>query len=133
LGRIETGGANTSNSRGAIVDPGGTAFADNATSVELLASTSFDYRWVVVAAGFGAALTAATNTWLIDIGVGPNGSEVWIINDLLCGLGSADDVFHEAWAMPVSIMAGSRIAVRARAAINTATSRIVDVAIYGAG
>jgi hypothetical protein len=133
LGRVEACGVVTGSSSLSPIDPGGTAHTDIAAPVQLIASTGFDYRWLNVCASFDAAGTGTTVTWLIDLMLGAAGSEVAIINDILLTEGAAPDTAFCNLSFPFDIPAGSRISARARSSINTATSRIVDVAVWGCG
>ena len=134
LGAVETGGANTATTRGAIIDPGGTAHTKSAYSAgQLIASTAFPYRWLNVAV-FHPEAVGALSTWLVDIGIGSSGAETTIIPNLFTAAGNtADATSLSVFSFPVSIPAGTRIAARAQCSVNTATERNIDVIVYGDG
>lgn len=83
---------------------------------EVFASTPFDTFWLGVLMAdlaTGATLTSA----LVDIGIGPAGSETVVIPDLLAGAAAWGRFFGKAALLPVYIRAGSRVSARAQAAI----------------
>lgn len=133
LSRVEAGGQDTSVSSMTAVDPGAVAHTDIASPVTLIASTGFDYKWVMVCMAFDATAAATSATWLVDLCVGAGGSEVAVVSDMLVSVGSSNDTGSVQWCAPVAIPAGSRLSARARCSIATATVRIMDVAVWGVG
>jgi hypothetical protein len=133
FGRVEAAGANTATSLGVSIDCGGTAHTD--VVGELIASTGFAYRWLMLSVGASSdIITAANTSFLVDICVGAGGSEVPIINDIYFMATSGTDMPHPvSVCFPVAIAAGSRLSARARCSVNTAGDRIIDLAAYGVG
>lgn len=128
---INTYGANTSNSRGTQVDPGGTANTKGAY-VELSASVSADINYLVVIANHTANLDSmATGRWDIDIATGGGGSESVVIADI-----SMASRINERRSSPniftfpgLSIPSGTRLSARAQCTTNDATDRLIDVSV----
>lgn len=131
-GRIEACGPDTATSRLAQVDPGGSA-GTKGTYAQLIASTSFAYRWLLFAAGHARNAAASTTTWRIDLAVGASSSEQIIIPDIFAAVNTGTDYEMITFGVPYAIAAGSRIATRASASITDATDRIVNVAVWGCG
>lgn len=131
LGSVTAYGVDTSDSGATAVDPGGTANTKGSW-VELTAATTAPIRWLVVFAGGDTGARASAQNWLIDIGIGAAASEVVLLADLAAWSGSTlDTPSPSVWVLPVSIQAGERIAARCQCSVNTATERLIDVAVYG--
>jgi hypothetical protein len=132
LGIVTTYGANTADSGGTQVDPGGTANTYGAFS-EITSSTTRPTRMLYV--GFGNQVNAArTNcSWRVDLAVGAGGSEQDIIESILVSGDAPSDSLSPMCAgpFPVSIPSGTRIAANARCDTNDATDRLLDVVLYG--
>lgn len=126
-GSVQTYGANTADSGLTAVNAGsGTANLDTAW-VQLTASTTAAARWLVVGLGHDTT-TAAGNRVLLDIGIGAAGAEVEILSDLFVIIGGGEETTNpRTLAFPVDIPAGTRIAVRLRAA---GVPESIDVAVY---
>jgi hypothetical protein len=133
FGRVEAAGANTATSLGISIDCGGTAHTD--VVGELIASTGFAYRWLVLSIGTTSDVAiAASTSFLVDICVGAGGAEVPIINDIYFQSASGTDMPTPlTTCFPVAIAAGSRLSARARCGVNTAGDRIISLAAYGVG
>jgi hypothetical protein len=133
FGRVEAAGANTATSLGVSIDCGGSAHTD--VVGQLIASTGFAYRWLVLSVGVSSdVVTAAATSFLVDICVGAGGAEVPIINDIYFHGSTGTDMPHPVTVgFPVAIAAGSRLSARARCSVNTAGDRIIDLAAYGVG
>lgn len=132
--RVEPCGAATGDSGGVSVEPGAVAHTKGAYS-ELIAATAFAYKWAVLAIGGQNNAIRSTSNWLVDLAVGAAASEQIIVPDLLhrCDGNGDDGVYPPYWSFPISIPAGSRVAVRAQAETTDATDRIFDAVLYGLG
>lgn len=95
----------------------GAAHVDGAIA-EVVASAEFD-AWVLDLF-FGASAVANTNTTaLMDILIGPAGSEVELIADIMVGYvptGAGASAYKRMWA-PLFVPAGSRLSARVRSAV----------------
>jgi len=133
--RCESGGADTSDSGGTLIDPGAGAAHVKGAWVQMIASTTFPYRALAMLLGFNKNGTATVQVeHAYDIGVGAAGDEQVIIANLRAVQGSGDDLVAPMafGAYPVNIPAGSRIAVRAQCSI-TGADRLTDAMIVGIG
>jgi hypothetical protein len=123
--------------QGITVDPGGTASTKGAYT-QLTASTTNDYcGFFLTFDNLSSDPAAADATCLVDVALGAAGSEKIILPNVAVsrnffGVGNGyqiapnhTDIFY------IPIKAGTRIAVRASCAINTATDRLLGVALYG--
>lgn len=120
-------------SRGAAVDPGGTANTKGAWS-QLVASTAVDVAAIFGVIGYNADVArAAVASSLVDIGIGAAASEFVILPDFSLAWGTSYDGPTDVVINPVpcAIPSGTRIAARSACSLNTAGDRTVDVALYG--
>lgn len=128
---IITYGANTGTTRGVTVDPGATVDTKG-DWVQITASTTRAAKGLVVGAGSRGNANMAWAAWLLDIGIGTEGSEQILIPNL--HFASSDNVDkispNNTVFIPVSIPAGTRIAARSQCSINDATDRLFDVFLY---
>lgn len=133
LGRVETMGANTSDSNGVSVDSGAVANTDAVG--ELIASTGFAYRWMCLSvANPTDVVWGGTRSFLVDVLVGGAGSEVVVVSDLhFSGSSFIDRPQPGTTCFPVAIPAGSRVAVRQRMDGTGAGDRVLDYVGYGVG
>lgn len=119
---------------GVTVDPGGTA---NTLSswVQITASAPNNFNALMVAIGNGQRSVASnTASWLVDIAIGAAGSEQVIIKQLFAmSMGNTTFFITPNFfgPFPCNIPAGTRIAARAQCNTNGATSRQIDVSLYG--
>jgi hypothetical protein len=108
-GPVEALGADASTSKGAVIDPGGTANTKGAW-VQLTASTARKTNWAAVSIQEENSPLGAN--WLIEIAIGAAGSEAIILDNLhifgTAGLGPQCKFF-----LPMAIPAGVRVAARA--------------------
>lgn len=131
LTNIETMGASTTDSGGVSVDPGAVINTKGAYS-QIIAATVRPTYWLVVAIGNQDNQVRLDAQWLIDIAIGAAASEQIFWPDMpTIARAGTDMVMPCIWAIPMSIPAGSRIAVRAQCSINDASDRLFDVACYG--
>lgn len=130
-GTITTYGADTSDSGGTTIDPGGVADTDG-DWIELTSSTSddHDYLTVIFSARANGSLTGAA--WLVDIGTGAEGAETVLIADLVLQATSSEFLGPLVFHLPITIASGTRIAMRAQCTITDATARLIDAVIYAA-
>lgn len=124
-------GANAGDSGGTAIDPGGTAHTKSGW-VELTPSSSAVTQWMGLMVTYGHA-TVATCSWAVDIGTGPAASEVVLLPDVRIGSATSSGAQPSIQARMTHaltyIPAGTRIAARASCSINTATARVIDVAL----
>jgi hypothetical protein len=132
---IDTYGFNSATILGTSVDPGSTANTKGAYS-QIVSSTVADIGGIFVV--FDAQNTASGssgNTYsLIDIAVGPSGSEVVIIPNIVLSVftaGTATQFGGFLPYMPIQIQAGSRISVRSQSSTNASPDRIIGCTIFG--
>lgn len=131
--KITTYGANTSDSGGVSIDPGGTADTKGSW-VEITSSCSEVYGLMICTGS--ESLAPQWTHFLIDIGVGGAGSEVVVIADHLVvstnvvGLGFTP--MHSIW-YPARIPAGTRIAARSLSGTTDATDRLLDLTLIAFG
>lgn len=128
--RLRTYGADTSGTRGTQINPGTTANTKGEW-VEIAAATDAAARALLVA--FGHPNNRDNVNWLVDIGVGPVGSEQVLIPDILvCGGGTGVLLPRYVGPLPVSLPPGTRLSVRA-ASTATNADRLFDVILYTLG
>jgi hypothetical protein len=89
--------------------------------VQLTASTGdFDSYGILICFNSNSASAASRNT-MADIGIGGAGSEVVLIENLICAGASTYVVGYNQWYFfPLFIPAGSRLSVRAHSSVATA-------------
>lgn len=134
LNKIETLGANTVDSGGTSIDPGGSANTKGSYA-EITAATGHRYKALLISFGQQANAARTACYWLVDIAIGAAGSEKVIISDLIIGGSNNTMAIHPRviGPIPVDIPAGTRIAVRAQCTITDATDRLFDNILYGIG
>lgn len=134
FGRVATTyGAATADSGGTSIDPGAVALTKG-SYVQLTASTTSKIEWLVISFGNQANTARTSCGWLVDIATGAGGSEVVKVPNIHIGSHSqSDTVDPVCLCLPVSIPAGTRIAVRAECSTNDATDRLIDVTLVGIG
>jgi hypothetical protein len=131
-GRCVTYGAVAADTGGTQVDPGGTLNSKGAW-VELTSATTLPVRALLLAVRLADNNPApASSRWLVDIGMGPAGSEQVVVPNVFqqggTGVNSLD-LFNGPF--PVSVPPGTRIAARAQCSTTDATDRLIDVIAYG--
>jgi hypothetical protein len=131
LGIVTTYGAVTADSGGTSIDPGGSANTLG-SYVEITATTTYPIRYLAIAIGNQKNGTRSSQSWLVDISVGPATETVLISRLALNCSTSPDSVMPQVFnMMPVNIPAGTRITVRAQSDGIDATDRLFDVVLYG--
>ena len=130
---VTTLGADTANTKGTTIDPGAVV-STKGSYVELTASVGVDvdYLGVIISGIRNAAPIFAT--FDMDVSTGAGGAEVVKIPDIFfLSLAPATPVgtwIEVAWSFELSIVSGTRIAVRAKSSTNDATDRLFDVILY---
>lgn len=130
--RCTTYGANTADSGGADLDPGGSANTKG-TWQQIVASTTNPMRALAVGLGTrGNAVIGVLTRWLIDIGIGANPNEKVLIPNIGYIAGTSE-VYGPPLCGPffVSVPAGTRISARAQCTNTDATDRLLDIIVYG--
>jgi hypothetical protein len=128
---VDTYGANTTDSGGTSVDPGGAANTKG-SYVEISSSTNHKHHYIVVGIGLQTNIIRTTGSWLMDIAIGALGSEQIIVPDIDFSCHSLGSMITPyAIVIPIQVPAGSRIAVRLQSSITDASDRLMDVVIYG--
>lgn len=131
--RCTTYGANTGDSGGVSIDPGGTANTKPSSYTEIVSSSTNPIRQLAIFLGNQANSSRATAAWLIDIAVGAASSEQIIIPDLFAWQALNFNQFYPPFLgpFPCHIPAGTRISARAQCDITDATDRLFDIILYG--
>jgi hypothetical protein len=132
LGRVDAYGANTATSGGVSVDPGGTANTKGAYS-QIIASTTHDMAAMCLAVGNQKNGTRASQSWLTDIAIGAAGAEQVLISNYSMNCSTSPDIVTPQTSplLPVSIPAGTRLAVRTQSDGIVSPARLFDAIIYG--
>ena len=120
-------------SRGTEVDPGPTANSKG-DWVQFDADVDQDIRTILMEVGpAGIDKPAGKRSWLVDIGIGADGSEKVVVPDIMFGSDNFLDNISPALVgpLPCHIPVGSRLAVRCQCAVNTATERLIYIALHG--
>lgn len=122
-------GADTSDSGGLEVDPGGAANTKGSYA-ELTASSSAVAQFLLLMVTLRGNTGASSGRWLVDIATGAAASEVVLIPDVRVSVGlGANEINPRSQPFLTYIAAGTRIAVRASSSITDATDRLIDVAL----
>lgn len=127
-------GANTADSGGTQVDPGGTANVKGSYA-QLSASTSGLLQWALLDVTGGGDSTFLSVGWAVDLATGSGGAESVLWSDVRCGRRDVQvSAFNYAGRLQgflTYIAAGTRIAARASASQNDASARKIDVSLIG--
>lgn len=127
----ETFGANTADSGGTSVDPGG-SIGVKGSWVELSSGVPNLIEAITLCIGNQSNVVRAESYWLVDLGVGNTGAEVPILTDFQLGASNNVDIMCPALTfMPLTIYAGQRLAIRASCSISDATDRLFDAVVIG--
>jgi hypothetical protein len=133
LANPATYGADTTTSRGTVIDPGGTANTKG-SYVQLSASTSSRIDAAVLCVTHDSSVSEITTglRWAIDIATGAAGAETIVIpNITIAGNAVARSTRPGVMYFPVSIPAGTRVAARCNCNVNTSTIRKICVTLIG--
>lgn len=131
--RCTTYGANTADSGGTSIDPGGTANTKPSSFTEIVASTTNPIRQLLIFFGMQVNTARVTAAWNVDIAIGASSSEQVIIPDIFLWTALNLHQFFPAalGPIPCHIPAGTRISARAQCDIIDATDRLFDIILYG--
>lgn len=134
LGRVETCGATPASTAGTNIDPGASANTKGAWT-QIIGSTSFGYRGVVVGFLAQGGNKAADLQWMFDVAVGPAASEQIVVPDVIAACDTDQRIPGTCCTpfFPVRVPAGSRIAARAACNSTAAGTRTLDLIVYGVG
>lgn len=127
---VDTYGAAAATSRGASVDPGSTANTKGSWT-QITASTTRRISTLVVGVGNQRNTAPTAGAWFADIGIGASGSETVLIPNHRIVASANGSLLPSHSLFPVSIPAGSRLAVRAQSGITDATDRLIDFLLHG--
>lgn len=127
--KMEALGADTANSKGTTIDPGGTANTKGAWT-QISASTTDDIAGLLL--NFGPDGVHAAGRLLIDVAIGASSSEQVILEDyVVTESGSVSRTFMNSASFPAEIPAGTRVSMRAQSDITTTPGRELDVVLQG--
>jgi hypothetical protein len=128
---VTTYGANTGNSGGVQIDPGGT-INTKGSYAQITASTTAPIKFLIVGITNKVNTVRATYGWLMDIAIGGSGSENIIIPNIPLWSDLTIDIMEPGLTgFPVDIPMGTRIVARAQCSGNDATDRLFDMVLYG--
>jgi len=128
----ETYGALTATSVGTAVD-GGTVANTKGAWVQFTPSCGLSIGQLLLCATLSIGTPGFTD-WAFDIGVGAAGAEVVVLADVPYHARDIQNGLNPgAIALPVSIPAGSRIAVRLASSTTDAVDRVLRVVLVGMG
>lgn len=132
LKRITTYGAETSDSGGTEVDPGGVSDTEGAWS-ELSSALTNPVEWGVVSIGSrNNGNIGLLSSARLDLGVGAAASEVVVVQDIPLKAGTVNDMWGPCLhSFPLKLPAGARLAARLQSNNTDNTDRRIDVAFYG--
>lgn len=129
--RAVTYGANTADSGGQAIDPGGSANAKGSYA-QLSAAITNPIRYAILCHGNVRNGARTDYTALLDLAVGAAASEVVVAGNMYLRLESASDMVRPAlrgrW---LDIERGSRLAARASCSGTDATDRLTDLVVIG--
>ena len=129
--KVITYGANTGDSGGTSIDPGGSS-GTKGSWVEFSASTEMNIAGIVMAVGNAGNTIPGWGLSYIDIGIGASSSEKVVIPDLTHYMVYENEARNPAQTpfIPCAIPKGSRLVVRADSETIDATDRLIDVILY---
>ena len=127
FGKVVTYGANTADSGGVEVDPGGTANTKGAYS-EIVASTSHNISYLMACIG-NRAENKVDAGFLLDLAVGESGSEANFAENIYFGSYTNELYMPSVFSFPINIPAGTRISARAQC--SGVSARTFDLILYG--
>lgn len=130
--RVTDYGANTADSGGTGIDPGGVANTKGAYSQLTAATTNRCSGLLVFFGNQGSIARTAGSHWNADIAIGAGGSEQIIIPDLPISAEAVGDILVCTQVfVPVLLPAGVRLAARAACTVTSSPGRLIDVICYG--
>lgn len=132
LNRATTYGANTADSGGVSVDPGGSANTfGNWIQIDAAIANPIKHAIMCIGGQNNGARTDAEHQF--ELGTGANPNEVTVIPNLYVRQISTYDALFPSWfgAQVEPIPAGTRLVARQAASITDATDRLADVVVIG--
>jgi len=93
---------------------------------QIFASVAEDVVGVTIAAT-GVAVSAGNTGYLLDLGIGPSGSEVDLIQNIDFGAAQVESSGFNAYFFPVFIPKGERLAARAQGAVVNDVAEVIVV------
>lgn len=129
-GQCVTYGAVGGASKGTTVDPGATANTKGAF-VEMVAATPFKTNFLTFGMLPDATVLGAVS-WLVDIAIGPSGSEQVVIPNVFMYGNQSIATSQMRVSLPFAIPAGSRVSMRAQCS-STATGRALLFVLHAIG
>ena len=123
-------GLNLGTTRGVDIDPGGVVHTKGAW-FELSSSLTYNMSGGFLRLGNTRNSSRQTYNFLIDVGIGAAASEVVIISNTAMRT-TTGETLTPAWVpIPVNIVAGTRVAIRAQCSGIDGSDRKFDAALYG--
>lgn len=124
-------GIETGDTSGISIDPGGVANTQGAW-VQIVASTTYPIRALIIAIGSQKNGTRSSQSWLVRVGMGPGGAEIPVITDYALNCSTSPDIVmpQSSEPIPVQIPAGVRLAIMAQSDGIDATDRTFDGILY---
>lgn len=129
LGKVTTYGADTTDSGGKTIDPGGTANTKG-SYVEITSATTNPIKYLIIGFSANDNNSLSDFQFLYDIAIGESGAEQVLIPDMLVATNSGEYIWHLK-GLPCHIPTGTRIAVRSQCSGTHASDRLLDIALYG--
>ncbi len=127
--RLTSANVDTTLNAATLYCDGGASVNTKGSYVELIASTP--RKSSVALLTMGAASTMAANVgFLVDLAIGPSGSEVVVCADLHNRLSPSALSWSQPQFLPLAIPAGVRVAARCQASSASAASRLVGVILH---
>lgn len=132
-GRAQTYGANTGDSGGVSVDSAGTT-NNKGSWHQITSGVDFSISEMVCHFGNQDNFERTAANWLVDIGIGPPGSEEIIIADYYFNASGLSDYVNSGHPnFAVNIPEGTRVACRQQCSITDGTDRTFDFCFTGVG
>lgn len=129
--RCTSYGADTGNTTGTAIDPGGVANTEGAYA-PLIASTDHRIRGLWVSLNRDGKTTHADGYHEVDVAIGAAASEVNVVEGISLGTEALNDSISQPWSsfFPVNVPAGSRLSARDRSGITTVGSREMSIVAH---
>jgi hypothetical protein len=129
--RATTYGANTADSGGADLDPGGSAGVYG-TWQQIVSTTVEDIRFMNICLGSRVNTVMANSDCNVQVAYGPAGQEITIMPNMTMRSLTTTDWFLPCWWWaPVYVPGGNRLVARARSNITDATDRLLEIVAIG--
>lgn len=127
----DTYGANTADTGGVEIDPGGTANTKGSW-VEIVSATERPVKAMFFSLGAANDYVKSSCYWAVDVGIGSAGNEVALVQDFNVSIWVSSDQMQPQTSQLfyLDIPEGTRIAARSKCTIITATDRLLDLVCY---